>query len=101
MLFCNCCGTEISNPQFYNGFAYGYTCIKKVAPSFKRKKVVVHQVKLLSMDDMENRLRGRAFFKNSDGEIFTASVFKEGNNMLTFDNVIMQKNLYYYAISVR
>jgi predicted RNA-binding protein associated with RNAse of E/G family len=27
-------------PQFYNGKVYGYTCIKKVAPSQKQSKVV-------------------------------------------------------------
>lgn len=34
---CSCCGADINAPQFYKGKAYGYTCIKKVDPSFKRK----------------------------------------------------------------
>lgn len=33
---CTCCGVEITAPQFYKGKAYGYTCIKKIAPEFKR-----------------------------------------------------------------
>jgi hypothetical protein len=30
-LICFCCGTEITSPQFFNGKAYGYTCITKVS----------------------------------------------------------------------
>lgn len=33
---CTCCGSEITVPQFYQGKAYGYTCITKVAPQQKR-----------------------------------------------------------------
>lgn len=36
---CTCCQAEITAPQFYNGFPYGYTCIKKVDPQYKRTKV--------------------------------------------------------------
>ena len=31
---------ELTAPQFYNGFPYGYTCIKKVDPAYKRTKTV-------------------------------------------------------------
>lgn len=37
-IFCACCNTLITAPQFHNGKAYGYTCITKVVPSFKRTK---------------------------------------------------------------
>lgn len=37
-IFCACCQTLITAPQFHNGKAYGYTCITKVVPSFKRKR---------------------------------------------------------------
>lgn len=35
-LRCECCGSDITAPQFYNGKMYGYTCITKVAPRQKR-----------------------------------------------------------------
>lgn len=38
MITCTCCGSEVTFPQFYNGKPYGYTCIKKVAPTQKRVK---------------------------------------------------------------
>jgi len=37
---CTCCQAELTAPQFYNGFPYGFTCIKKVDPAQKRTKVV-------------------------------------------------------------
>lgn len=39
MIRCTCCQAEITMPQFHNGYPYGYTCIKKVNPAQKRKKV--------------------------------------------------------------
>lgn len=36
---CQCCGAEITAPQFYNGKAYGWSCILKVAPKYNRSKV--------------------------------------------------------------
>lgn len=39
MIRCTCCQAEITMPQFHNGNPYGYTCIKKVDPAQKRKKV--------------------------------------------------------------
>jgi hypothetical protein len=40
---CACCGADVTMPQFYNGLAYGYTCIKKVAPKQKQTKIVYVQ----------------------------------------------------------
>lgn len=40
MIRCTCCQAELTAPQFYNGNPYGYTCIKKVDPSYKRTKTV-------------------------------------------------------------
>jgi len=39
-MFCKCtaCGELLTKPYFYNGGAYGYTCIKKVNPNFKKSK---------------------------------------------------------------
>lgn len=37
---CTCCQAELTAPQFYNGHPYGWTCIKKVDPQFKRTKTV-------------------------------------------------------------
>lgn len=51
---CTCCQAEITAPQYYNGKPYGYSCVKKVSPNFKRKKndvVVVEFVKLVSPID--------------------------------------------------
>lgn len=36
---CFCCGSEITAPQFYNGRAYGWSCVLAVAgKGFKRSK---------------------------------------------------------------
>ena len=40
LIRCTCCQAELTAPQFYNGNPYGYTCIKKVDPSYKRTKTV-------------------------------------------------------------
>jgi hypothetical protein len=40
LIRCTCCQSELTAPQFYNGFPYGYTCITKVDPSYKRTKRV-------------------------------------------------------------
>lgn len=40
MIRCTCCNTELSAPQFFNGFPYGYSCVKKVDPAFKRTKTI-------------------------------------------------------------
>jgi len=37
-LTCYCCGADITAPQFHEGHAYGWTCIKKVAPKQKRTR---------------------------------------------------------------
>lgn len=36
---CTCCGAFITAPQFHNGKAYGWSCIKKVNPAAKQSKV--------------------------------------------------------------
>lgn len=38
VLKCTSCGEEIFYPIFYDGGAYGSTCIKKVIPNYKSKK---------------------------------------------------------------
>lgn len=40
MIRCTCCNTELTAPHFYNGFPYGFTCIKKVDSAQKRTKTV-------------------------------------------------------------
>lgn len=35
---CACCGADITAPQFYNGKAYGWSCVLKQSGSFKRTK---------------------------------------------------------------
>jgi hypothetical protein len=37
-MFCKCvnCGELLTKPIFYNGSAYGFTCIKKVYPNYKK-----------------------------------------------------------------
>lgn len=38
-LYCACCGSEVTCPQFFDGKIYGYSCITKVDPSrIKSKK---------------------------------------------------------------
>lgn len=40
LIRCTCCQAELTAPQFYNGLPYGFTCIKKVDPAFKRTKII-------------------------------------------------------------
>lgn len=35
---CSLCGEELTAPQVYNGLMYGYTCVKKLNPSYKKPK---------------------------------------------------------------
>jgi len=35
---CTCCGAELDNVQFYEGNAYGSTCVLKVDPQYKVNK---------------------------------------------------------------
>ena len=35
---CSLCGEELTAPQVYNGFMYGYTCVKKINPNYKKPK---------------------------------------------------------------
>lgn len=39
ILKCFCCGADVTMPQFFNGNAYGYTCILKVNPTQKQVKI--------------------------------------------------------------
>lgn len=42
-------------PQFHNGMAYGYTCIKKVAPQQKQTKVVFEEATILKQINVANK----------------------------------------------
>ena len=35
---CSLCGEELTAPQVYNGLMYGYTCVKKINPNYKKPK---------------------------------------------------------------
>ena len=55
---CSCCGADINAPQFFNGKAYGYTCVTKVAPkNFKRTKEVYVELELAFFKLPENSTR--------------------------------------------
>ncbi len=41
---CHRCGEQLTSPYFYEGKAYGWTCIKIVNPSAKHKKIKEHWV---------------------------------------------------------
>jgi len=38
ILLCTCCKAEITAPQWYNGYPYGYTCISKVSNQKRTKE---------------------------------------------------------------
>lgn len=60
-LTCACCGADITAPQFHNGKAYGWTCIKKVNPQAKQVKNSGVWVKADSLEvipDKEGSSRG-------------------------------------------
>lgn len=58
---CYCCGAEITVPQFHNGKAYGWTCILKVAPGFRRTKALTF-IQADAIEDI-SELRRRALIK--------------------------------------
>jgi len=35
---CSLCGEELTAPQVYNGLMYGYTCVKRINPNYKKPK---------------------------------------------------------------
>lgn len=45
MIRCHRCGEELTAPYFHEGRPYGYSCIKIVNPSTKRKKEKQHWVR--------------------------------------------------------
>lgn len=95
MLKCHCCGSEITSPQLYDGNVYGYTCIKKVSPNFKRTRKKVFQVELLRVDIKINMTRGYAWFKKSDDKKISCCAFKEEDGSYTYQNVFNQGDNYY------
>lgn len=55
ILTCFCCGTEVTAPQFFNGKAYGWTCIKKVSDQKRVKsKLGFIKCKVLSCSNKNN-----------------------------------------------
>ena len=71
--FCACCQTLITAPQFYNGKAYGYTCITKVVPTFKRKR---DSGLWIAADSVTHEREGAMWVKSTavvDGYKFTAT----------------------------
>jgi hypothetical protein len=40
IILCAACGEELTAPLFFDGKPYGWTCIKKVCPTFKKPKVI-------------------------------------------------------------
>lgn len=53
-LKCECCGSDITAPQFHNGKMYGYTCITKVAP--KQKKNSAKDLIVIRFDHVEDNI---------------------------------------------
>lgn len=53
-LKCECCGADITAPQFHNGKMYGYTCITKVAP--KQKKNSAKDLIVIRFDHVEDNI---------------------------------------------
>ena len=39
-ILCTCCKSELTAPQWHNGYPYGYKCIEKVAPKAKKSRRV-------------------------------------------------------------
>jgi hypothetical protein len=67
-MFCHCCGADITAPQFYNGEAYGWSCVLKQFPDFKRTRNVGFWVKADSVE----------FTKDTDSNRFTIVAILNG-----------------------
>lgn len=40
MYKCACCFSDVTSPHFFNGAVYGYSCIKRVNPKYKKPKEI-------------------------------------------------------------
>lgn len=88
ILRCTCCQAEITMPQFYNGFPYGYTCITKIDPKFKRTKttwIACDSFKLLSDPSLTTRLVYRV---KVNGKVFDVVSYAPGNNVYEQNNIL-------------
>ena len=54
--YCTLCGEQLTAPQFFEGNAYGWSCIKKVNPSAKKQKYI--QISVLKIEYRMNHIFG-------------------------------------------
>ncbi len=93
---CHCCGAAITAPQFYNGKAYGWSCVLKQAPSYKRTRNVGFWVKAdtvtFTKDDSSNRFKVTATL---NGTAFTefAYVDLEHYKETSQERPVLKKNI--------
>lgn len=86
---CTCCGSDITAPQFYQGKAYGYTCIKKVAPEFKRSRNTGTWIKPDSFEVIIEDNRYKTIFKVGKWTCKMVSYNENGDNNLIKDGLVM------------
>lgn len=74
VLHCTCCGSEVTQPCFYEGKVYGYSCVKKVAGSgVKAPKTKYFAITPIKEDD-HSVYFNIEIFKNVFGAIKTKRV---------------------------
>ena len=93
MIRCTCCQTELTAPQFYNGFPYGYACIKKIDPAYKRTKTVYVACDSFKVQSMGSRHQVRVLVDGKAYSFITYGDSMEGQTTST----MMQDGILFVA----
>jgi len=93
---CSLCGEELTSPQVYNGLMYGYTCVKKINPNYKKPKnpqffVLADSFEVEELNQYQTKVT--AFIK---GVKFLGWITKRtniiGNILTTNEGIVISEN---------
>jgi hypothetical protein len=90
---CTSCGEMLTQPIFHNGSPYGYSCIKKVNPDYKKSKTKTFYVKADSfelefIDENTTKITAKHFCSEKKFYDFQRSGFyTNGLSYLKSDNI--------------
>ena len=88
MIKCSSCGEELFYPYFYDGGAYGSTCIKKVVPNFKSKKRKYVPYFILADNYKINVIEDSKKYKKIEINATSNFVKNIAGNLITFKDTI-------------
>jgi len=93
---CSLCGEELTAPQVYNGLMYGYTCVKRINPNYKKPKnpqffVLADSFEVEELNQYQTKVT--AFIK---GVKFLGWITKRtniiGNILTTNEGIVISEN---------